>query len=151
MIDCLQDPPSLISNDDETPDLPRRPQTAKPAAPPPAPSPTAGIDIDEQRRALEEYERAQAALVAKREAEARRLKEQQEAQEREFAEQQRQQQMREREAQEQLERQLREQQMMGMNQGRIAELEREILGLRGQWERDQMMLERYDNVSRASH
>jgi len=76
------------------------------------------------------------------------LKEQQEAQERDFAEQQRQQQMREREAQEQLERQLREQQMVGMNQGRIAELEREILGLRGQWERDQMMLERYDNVSR---
>lgn len=37
--------------------------------------------------------------------------------------------------------------MMGMNQGRIAELEREILGLRGQWERDQMMLERYDAVS----
>ncbi|GAA5858574.1 hypothetical protein JCM5353_007692 [Sporobolomyces roseus] len=143
------DPPSLISNDDETPDLPRRPQTAKPAAPPPAPSPTAGIDIDEQRRALEEYERAQAALVAKREAEARRLKEQQEAQERDFAEQQRQQQMREREAQEQLERQLREQQMVGMNQGRIAELEREILGLRGQWERDQMMLERYDNRVKA--
>ena len=33
------------------------------------------------------------------------------------------------------------------NQGRIAELEREILGMRGQWERDQMMLERYDGVS----
>ena len=57
--------------------------------------------------------------------------------------------MREREAQEALERQLREQQMMGMNQGRIAELEREILGLRGQWERDQMMLERYDAVSES--
>jgi DNA replication protein DnaC len=77
------------------------------------------------------------------------LKEQQEAQEREFAEQQRLQQLREKEAQEALERQLREQQMMGMNQGRIAELEREILGLRGQWERDQMMLERYDAVSHS--
>ncbi|GAA5822024.1 hypothetical protein JCM11251_004830 [Rhodosporidiobolus azoricus] len=136
------EPPSLIDNDD-TPDLPRRPpQQAAPTPPPAAPS--AGIDIDEQRRALEEYERKQAALVAQREADARKAREDQERQEREFAEQQRMQQMREREAQEQLERQLREQQMVGMSQGRIAELEREILGLRGQWERDQMMLERYD-------
>lgn len=45
---------------------------------------------------------------------------------------------------------LRRQQEMqsGMqNQGRLAELEREILSMRGQWERDQMMLERYDGVS----
>ncbi|BGP07169.1 sla2 Src-like adaptor 2 [Rhodotorula toruloides] len=137
-----QDPPSLIDSDD-TPDLPRRPPPQKQPSPPPAP-PSAGIDIEDQRRALEEYERKQAALVAQREAEARRVKEEQERQEREFAEQQRLQAQREREAQEALERQLREQQMMGMNQGRIAELEREILGLRGQWERDQMMLERYD-------
>ncbi|BGP39044.1 sla2 Src-like adaptor 2 [Rhodotorula kratochvilovae] len=142
-----QDPPSLVDSGD-TPDLPRRPPTQAPKpqqqpTPPPAP-PSAGIDIEEQRRALEEYERKQAALVAQREADARRLREDQERQEREFAEQQRLQQQRERDAQDALERQLREQQMMGMNQGRIAELEREILGLRGQWERDQMMLERYD-------
>ncbi|GAA6005043.1 hypothetical protein JCM10207_008488 [Rhodosporidiobolus poonsookiae] len=137
-----QDPPSLIDSDEPTPNLPRRPPTTQPTPPPQPPS--AGIDIDEQRRALEEYERKQAALVAQRDAEARRLKEDQERQEREFAEQQRLQQQREREAQEQLERQLREQQMLGMQQGRVAELEREILGLRGQWERDQMMLERYD-------
>jgi hypothetical protein len=143
-----QDPPSLIDSDD-TPDLPRRPPPQKQPSPPPAP-PSAGIDIEEQRRALEEYERKQAALVAQREAEARRVKEEQERQEREFAEQQRLQAQREREAQEALERQLREQQMMGMNQGRIAELEREILGLRGQWERDQMMLERYDAVRRPA-
>ncbi|GAA6037865.1 hypothetical protein JCM8097_005078 [Rhodosporidiobolus ruineniae] len=136
-----QDPPSLVDSG-EQPDLPRRPPTKQPTPPPAAPS--AGIDIDEQRRALEEYERKQAALVAQREADARKAREDQERQEREFAEQQRLQQQREREAQEQLERQLREQQMVGMNQGRIAELEREILGLRGQWERDQMMLERYD-------
>ncbi|GAA5909747.1 hypothetical protein JCM5296_005781, partial [Sporobolomyces johnsonii] len=139
-----QEPPSLIDSGD-TPALPRRPQTAKPPSPPPAASsPTAGVDIEEQRRALEEYERKQAALQAQRDADARRAQEQQAAQEREFQEQQRLQAMREREAQEQLERQLREQQMMGLSQGRIAELEREILGLRGQWERDQMMLERYD-------
>ncbi|GAA5854575.1 hypothetical protein JCM8547_004893 [Rhodosporidiobolus lusitaniae] len=134
------EPPSLV--DSEQPDLPRRPPTKAPT--PPAPAPSAGIDIDEQRRALEEYERKQAALVAQRDADARRLKEEQERQEREFAEQQRMQQQRERDAQEQLERQLREQQMVGQTQGRIAELEREILGMRGQWERDQMMLERYD-------
>lgn len=141
-----QDPPSLIDSGD-TPDLPRRPppQQSKQPTPPPAP-PSAGIDIEEQRRALEEYERKQAALVAQRDADARRLREDQERQEREFAEQQRLQQQREREAQEALERQLREQQLVGMNQGRMAELEREILGLRGQWERDQMMLERYDAV-----
>ncbi|GAA5986887.1 hypothetical protein JCM10908_000940 [Rhodotorula pacifica] len=139
-----QGPPSLIDSDDQ-PDLPRRPPPQQQQSkPPPAPSPSDGVDIEEQRRALEEYERKQAALVAQREAEARRAKEEQERQEREFAEQQRLQAQREREAQEALERQLREQQLVGMNQGRMAELEREILGLRGQWERDQMMLERYD-------
>lgn len=145
-----QEPPSLIDSDDQ-PDLPRRPpsQQAAKVATPPARPPSAGVDIEEQRRALEEYERKQAALVAQRDADARRAKEEQERQEREFAEQQQMQAQREREAQEALERQLREQQLMGMNQGRIAELEREILGLRGQWERDQMMLERYDAVSRA--
>ncbi|GAA5929914.1 hypothetical protein JCM10213_002820 [Rhodosporidiobolus nylandii] len=136
-----QEPPSLIDN--EQPDLPRRPPPQAAPTPPPAP-PSAGIDIDEQRRALEEYERKQAALNAQREAEARRAREEQERQEREFAEQQALQAQREREAQDQLERQLREQQLVGATQGRIAELEREILGLRGQWERDQMMLERYD-------
>lgn len=92
-----------------------------------------------------EYEEKQAALVAQREAEARRLADQQAQQEREFQEQQRAQQAREREAQEALANQ-QQQMQQGMNAGRLAELEREILGMRGQWERDQMMLERYDHV-----
>lgn len=71
---------------------------------------------------------------------------QQQQQQREFEEQQRQQQERERLAQEELNRQ-QAMQFGQQNQGRIAELEREILGMRGQWERDQMMLERYDGVS----
>lgn len=96
-----------------------------------------------------EYEEKQAALVAQREAEARRLADLQAQQEREFQEQQRMQQQREREAKEQLE--MQQQQMQyGMNQGRLSELEREILGMRGQWERDQMMLERYDHVRMPS-
>nr|CRX78959.1 hypothetical protein ls5930a1_00023 [Leucosporidium scottii] len=106
------------------------------------------VNLEEQKRALMEYEEKQAALVAQREAEARRLADLQAQQEREFQEQQRMQQQREREAQEQLENQ-QQQMQYGMNQGRIAELEREILGMRGQWERDQMMLERYDHRVKA--
>lgn len=70
----------------------------------------------------------------------------QQQQQREFEERERQQQERERLAQEELMRQ-QAMQFGQQNQGRIAELEREILGMRGQWERDQMMLERYDGVS----
>ena len=56
------------------------------------------------------------------------------------------QQERERAAQEELMRQ-QAMQFGQQNQGRIAELEREILALRGEYERNQIMLERYDNVS----
>jgi hypothetical protein len=54
---------------------------------------------------------------------------------------------RERLAREELEMQ-QQREMMGqqMNIGRMAELEREILAMRGQWERDQIMLEKYDSV-----
>lgn len=138
-----QEPPNLTDSGD-APDLPRRPAAA-PTPPPAAPSPRS--DLEEQRAALEEYERKQAALVAAREAEARRLADEQARQEREFADRQRAQAERERQEQEMLARQQEQQQQYGMNQGRIAELEREILGMRGQWERDQMMLERYDHVS----
>lgn len=103
--------------------------------------------MDEQRRALQEYEAKQASLEAQREAERRRLEEDQARQQREFEEQQRLQQERERMQQEELMRQQQAQMGMQMNQGRLAELEREILSMRGQWERDQMMLERYDAVS----
>ncbi|KDE07961.1 hypothetical protein MVLG_01867 [Microbotryum lychnidis-dioicae p1A1 Lamole] len=139
-----QEPPNLLDNGD-APNLPRRPPTSEP---PSAPSPAPREDIEEQRRALAEYEAKQAALVASREAEARRLADEQARQEREFQEQQRLQAQREREAQEALAAQ-QAQMQYGMNQGRIAELEREILGMRGQWERDQMMLERYDHRVKA--
>ena len=137
-----QEPPNLLDSGD-APDLPRRPTTAAPPSPPPQPA-TPRADLDEQRRALEEYEAKQATLVAAREAEARRLADQQAESERAFLEQQRLQQERELQAQRELQMQQQQQQQYGMNQGRISELEREILGMRGQWERDQMMLERYD-------
>ncbi|KAK4057914.1 sla2 Src-like adaptor 2 [Microbotryomycetes sp. JL221] len=141
-----QEPPNLLDSGD-APDLPRRPPTKTVSPPPTAPSP--GFDLEEQKRAMREYEEKQAALVAAREAEARRLKEEQERKEREFQEQQRLQREREEREAQALQQQQQQQMAYGANQGRIAELEREILGMRGQWERDQMMLERYDNRVKA--
>jgi hypothetical protein len=115
-----------------------------------SPAPTQG-EIEEQRRLLEQYERKQAALVAQREADKRKQDEERERQEREFAEQQRQQQERERLAQEQLMRDQMNQQYSQQQQGQAAQMaaqmEREMLAMRGQYERDQMLLEQYDRVS----
>lgn len=98
---------------------------------------------------LKEYEQQQAALQASREAEERRRLELEQQQQREFEQRQREQAERERLAQEQL----MQQQMMQMN-NQAAEhyqnLERELLGMRGQYERDQLLLEQYDRV-RWSH
>jgi huntingtin-interacting protein 1-related protein len=95
---------------------------------------------------LEEYEKQQAALKASREAEERRRLEMEQQQQREFEERQRQQAENQRLAQEQL---LLQQQQMYQNQAahQVAELERELLALRGQYERDQIFLEQYDRVS----
>ena len=97
---------------------------------------------------LKQYEDQQAELQASRAADLRRLEESKLQQQRDFEEQQRMQQERERAAQEELMRQ-QAMQFGQQNQGRIAELEREILALRGEYERNQIMLERYDNVSLA--
>lgn len=94
---------------------------------------------------LKEYEDQQAALLAAREAEERRRQAQEAAQQREFEQRQLEQAERERLAQEQL----MQQQMMQYNNAagqQLHELEREILGMRGQYERDQLMLEQYDRV-----
>lgn len=155
-----QEPPNLTESNEPAPSLPQRPTNGAPArkavsSPPPtsqSPAPTAG-EIEEQRKMLEMYEKKQAALVAEREAAKRRQDEEKERQDREFAEQQRLQQERERQAQEQL---LREQQMQqynqqqqGMNAEMAAQMEREMLAMRGQYERDQMLLEQYDRRVKA--
>lgn len=97
---------------------------------------------------LEEYERKQAALVSQREAAQRKQEEDKQRQEAEYAEQQRQQQERERLAQEQL---LRDQMNQQMNNqwnaqqsSELLQMQQEMLGMRGQYERDQMLLEQYD-------
>ncbi|QRW24863.1 endocytosis protein end4 [Rhizoctonia solani] len=137
------------------PDLPKRPKsTAAPASPPPtapSPDPTAA-QIAEQARMLKEYEDQQAALIASRQAEETRRLEQQMAQQREFEEAQRQQAERERLAQEELLRQQQQAAQFQMNNqaaARLQEMEREMLGMRGQWERDQLMLEQYDRRVKA--
>jgi hypothetical protein len=94
---------------------------------------------------LREYEDQQAALAASRETEERRRLEQEAHQAREFEEMQRRQAEAQRLAQEQLVQQ-QQQQQYNMQASQQAELERELLALRGQWERDQMFLERYDRV-----
>ena len=98
---------------------------------------------------LKQYEDQQAALVAAREDEERRRREMEEQQRREFEQRQAEQAERERLAQEQLLQQQMQQQMMQYsNQAaqQVHDLEREILAMRGQYERDQLMLEQYDRV-----
>lgn len=157
-----QEPPNLMEHGGPTPDLPQRPKAvAPPSGPPPGPStpgePTATADeIEEQRRMLEQYERKQASLVAERDREKKRQEEEKARQESEFAEQQRLQAERERQAQEQLMREQMEQQNNQFNQQQQSQaaqmaqqMEREMLGMRGQYERDQMLLEQYDRRVKA--
>lgn len=145
-----QEPPSLTDSG-SAPDLPKRPKSAAAAASPPptapSPDPTAA-QIAEQARMLKEYEDQQAALIASRQAEETRRLEQQMAQQREFEEAQRQQAERERLAQEELLRQQQTAQIQLNNQAavQLQEMERQMLALRSQWERDQLMLEQYDRV-----
>lgn len=101
---------------------------------------------------LEEYERKQSALVAQREADQRRQEEEKRRQEAEYAEQQRLQQEREAQAQHQLQEQLLRDQMSQQwtqQAGQAAQLQQEMLAMRGQYERDQMLLEQYDRRVKA--
>lgn len=132
------DPPNLFDSPDG-PELPPR----KAATPPP--SGPSQAEIDEQARMLKEYEDRQKALRDNEDAEKRRQAELAAQQQRDLEEQQRLQAERERAEREAL---LREQ----MNQaigGRTAQLEQEMLAMRGQYERDQLLLQQYDNRVKA--
>lgn len=150
-----QEPPNLMESGEPTPSLPQRPKNNAPPARKETPAsgePTASADeIEEQRRMLEQYERKQSALVQQRENEKRKQEEEKARQEREFAEQQRAQAERERQAQEQLMRDQMANQYNQQQNSQAAEMaqqmEREMLAMRGQYERDQMLLEQYDRVS----
>lgn len=131
------------------PDLPARPKTttASPAPPlaAPSPAPDAAV-INEQARMLKQYEDQQTALRAQREAEERQRLDLEAQQQREFEQRQREQAERERLAQEQL---MQQQMMQYNNQAaqQVSDYERELLAMRGQYERDQLLLEQYDRVS----
>ncbi|KAJ7686933.1 ANTH domain-containing protein [Mycena rosella] len=117
-----QEPPNLLDTGD-APELLFRPKTA--VSPPSAPFPDADA-VNEQVRILNEYEYHQVALSGARQAAERQHleREQQQASELQL---------------------LIHQQQYSMHASRQAsELERELLALRGQWERDQMLLEQYD-------
>lgn len=144
------EPPNLFDSGDgsSTPTLPARPSGLKAKSPPPAvgtPSPSAA-EVAEQARILAQYEAQQSQLVAQREAEEQARKEREAAQQREYEELQRQQAERERMAQEQL----MQSQMQAWNDqaaAQVNELQRQMLALQGQYERDQLLLEQYDRVS----
>lgn len=138
-----QEPPNLLDSGD-TPDLPTRPKADTNPPPPAAPS-LSSAETDEQVRLLKEYEDKQAALQAQRALEERQRLEQQQQQAAEFERRQYEQAEAQRLAQEQL----MQQQVMYQNQAAVqqqGELERELLAMRGQYERDQIFLEQYDRV-----
>ncbi|WVQ74977.1 hypothetical protein IAR50_004585 [Cryptococcus sp. DSM 104548] len=153
----INEPPNLIDNG-VAPELPERPTTDKrperkeTPRPPSSPQPTQG-EIDEQRRMLEEYERKQSNLVSQREADQRRQEDEKRRQEAEYAEQQRLQQEREAQAQAQLQEQLLRDQMSqqwtNQQASQAAQVQQEMLAMRGQYERDQMLLAQYDGRVKA--
>lgn len=148
-----QDPPNLLAEDENAPALPTRPRNNEPVTKPKTPPPQRSVDPEpinefwknEQARQQEEYAAEQARLQAQWE-EAQRLQQQQALQaQRDFEEQQRLQAEQQRLQLEQLQRQ----QYAEQTQGRMAELERENLNARAQYERDQLMLEQYDRRMKA--
>jgi DNA repair exonuclease SbcCD ATPase subunit len=119
-----QEPPNLIDSG-VAPELPERPTAEVRKEPTRSESPAATqgeIEETAQRRQEEEKRRQEA----------------------EYAEQQRLQQERERLAQEQLLRDQMSQQYNQQQQGQYTQLQQEMLAMRGQYERDQMLLEQYD-------
>lgn len=146
-----QEPPNVLSEDEEKPALPSRP--VKDIEPPPSPPPGNAVDPDpinefwknEQNRQQQEYENEQKRLQEQWEAAQRQQQQQSMQAQRDFEEQQRLQAEQQRLAQDQL----MSQQYQQQTQGRMAELERENLNARAQYERDQLMLEQYDRRMKA--
>nr|XP_036580852.1 cytoskeleton assembly control protein [Colletotrichum truncatum]KAF6788924.1 cytoskeleton assembly control protein [Colletotrichum truncatum] len=147
-----QDPPNLLAEDDEAPALPARPkqEIERRPTPPPEPKSQEPDDIsefwkNELERQNREYEEQQRVLEEQARQQAMMQQQAQEQAQREFEEQQRrlaEQQRREQEA-------LMQQQMQYQTQGRLAELEQENFNARSQYERDQLMLQQYDQRVKA--
>ncbi|KAI9851056.1 MAG: sla2 Src-like adaptor 2 [Thelocarpon superellum] len=149
-----QDPPNLLADDEKGPALPRRPAKElerEPTPPPPAAVPSLDAEsindfwTQQAQADQDRYQQEQDRL--RRELEAQQYQQQlaQQQAERDFQDQQRLQAEQQRLAQEQLMRD----QMQAHTQGRLAELERENLNARAQYERDQLMLGQYDRRVKA--
>jgi huntingtin-interacting protein 1-related protein len=144
------EPPSLLAEEDDRPDLPERPknETPKPReptpppkpAPAPEPEPISNFWEQSQQRQQEEYDARQRALQEQWQQQqlAQQLAQQQAQQE--FENQQRLLAEQQRLAAEQLARE----QFQAQTSGRMAELERENMNARAQYERDQLLLQQYD-------
>ena len=142
-----QDPPNLLAEDDDRPALPTRPakEVEREPSPPPKPrvaepEPINDFWSTEARRQQEEFEAEQMRLQQQWEEQQRQQLLMQQQAQLEFEEQQRRQAEQQRLAQEQL----MQQQYQSHTQGRLADLERENLNARAQYERDQLMLQEYD-------
>ncbi|KAJ1975451.1 sla2 Src-like adaptor 2, partial [Dimargaris cristalligena] len=142
-----QDPPNLFG-EEEDPNAPRLPARAQiepspqPRSPPP-PEPAVDADLIARQEAellRLQQEEMQRQLLLKQQMEQEQLQQQ-----REYEEQQRMMMEQQRMAQEQL----LQQQMQQQVQGRIAEMERELLNWKGQHERDQMTISQYDKRVKA--
>lgn len=135
-----QDPPNLLGSD-SPPLTPQR--TVSKETPP---QNTENEWADKQREIAKqqrEYELEQQRLQQQRELEQQEQQMEALRLQQNFEEQQRLQMERERLQREQLARE----QLQRQAEGRLAELERDVLSLRGQYERDQMLINQYDMVS----
>ena len=145
-----QEPPNLLAEDEDRPGLPPRPPREVERKEEPTPTPPRSIAApdpepinefwkNEQRR-QDEYNAEQQRLQEQWNAQQYQQQLAQQQAERDFEEQRRLQAEQQRLAQEQL---MREQYQQH-TQGRMAELERENLNARAQYEQDQLMLGEYD-------
>ncbi|KAJ2903365.1 hypothetical protein MKZ38_010030 [Zalerion maritima] len=147
-----QDPPNLLADDESAPALPARPkqEIERKPSPPPEPKSQEPDEINEfwkneVERQNREYAEQQRVLEEQQQARALAQQQAQLQTQRDFEEQQRrlaEQQQHEQEA-------LFAQQQQLMTQGRLAELERENFNARAQYERDQLMLQQYDQRMKA--
>ncbi|KAG0314019.1 sla2 Src-like adaptor 2 [Linnemannia gamsii] len=133
-----QDPPNLLGSD-SPPMTPNRKPVVK-DTPPQTPEPDWAAQQREIAKKQREYELEQNRLQQQREMEQQQQQMEALRLQQNFEEQQRQQMERERLQREQLGRE----QMQRQAEGRLAELERDVLALRGQYERDQMLIDQYD-------
>ncbi|KAI9655821.1 MAG: sla2 Src-like adaptor 2 [Bathelium mastoideum] len=146
-----QDPPNLLAEDEARPALPQRPkqEIERAATPPrpaaPDPEPINEFWKNEQAREQEQFAEEQRRLQAQYEAAQRQQQEEALRRQQEFEQQQRLQAEQQRLAQEQLQRDLYNQQA----QGRLAELEQENFNARQQYERDQLLLQQYDQKMKS--